>query len=195
AEFSAPAVSGAGFGTEGVDCAELESAPAVLLVGFEPEEESPIVFLRLRKAFRKRGLKVTSIAPFATRGLEKMGGTLVATAPGGEAAALDALGELPSGTVILVGERLATSPGAYSAALRHAERTGARLGWVPRRAGDRGALEAGAAPNLLPGGRPVADPAARKEVAAGWHVDDLPDAPGRGTAQSPAAPPRGAPGA
>ncbi|SKW56438.1 NADH-quinone oxidoreductase subunit G [Mycobacteroides abscessus subsp. abscessus] len=28
--------------------AALESAPAVLLAGFEPEEESPIVFLRLR---------------------------------------------------------------------------------------------------------------------------------------------------
>ncbi len=83
--------------------------------------------------------------------------------------------------MILVGERLATSPGAYSAAIRLAEATGARLGWVPRRAGDRGALEAGAAPNLLPGGRPLADPTARKEVAVGWHVDDLPDAPGRDT--------------
>ena len=30
--------------------ADLEAAPAVLLVGLEPEEESPIVFLRLRKA-------------------------------------------------------------------------------------------------------------------------------------------------
>ena len=53
--------------------------------GFEPEEESPIVFLRLRKAVRKHGLKVRRIAPFATRGLTKMGGTLIATAPGGEA--------------------------------------------------------------------------------------------------------------
>ena len=40
--------------------------------GFEPEEESPIVFLRLRKAARKHGLQVMSIAPFATRGLTKM---------------------------------------------------------------------------------------------------------------------------
>ena len=38
--------------------ADIEAAPAVVLAGFEPEEESPIVFLRLRKAFRKRGLKV-----------------------------------------------------------------------------------------------------------------------------------------
>jgi NADH-quinone oxidoreductase subunit G len=179
AAFLANAVAGRPFA---VTYADLEAAPAVLLVGFEPEEESPIVFLRLRKAFRKHGTKVTSIAPFATRGLGKMGGTLIATAPGGEAEALDGLhDELASGTVILVGERLATSPGAYSAAIRLAETTGARLGWVPRRAGDRGALEAGAAPNLLPGGRPLADPAARREVALGWHVDDLPDAPGRDT--------------
>ena len=33
-----------------VTYADLEQAPAVLLAGFEPEEESPIVFLRLRKA-------------------------------------------------------------------------------------------------------------------------------------------------
>jgi NADH-quinone oxidoreductase subunit G len=165
-----------------VTYADLEAASAVLLVGFEPEEESPIVYLRLRKAFRKRGCAITSIAPFATRGLGKMGGTLIATAPGDEAAALDSLGgSIAAGTIILVGERLASSPGAYTAALRLAEATGARLGWVPRRAGERGALEAGAAPNLLPGGRPVSDPFARAEVAAAWHVDELPGEVGRGT--------------
>jgi NADH-quinone oxidoreductase subunit G len=180
AQFLAATVAGQPMS---VTYADLEAAPAVLLAGFEPEEESPIVFLRLRKAFRKHGLKVTTIAPFATRGLMKMGGTLIATAPGGEAAALDALHDDESlrqpGAVILVGERLATAVGGYSAALRLARTTGARIGWVPRRAGDRGALEAGAAPNLLPGGRPVDDPGARAEVAAAWNVDELPAAPGR----------------
>ena len=53
-----------------VTYADLENAPAVLLAGFEPEEESPIVFLRLRKAARKNGAAgYSSIAPFATRGL------------------------------------------------------------------------------------------------------------------------------
>ena len=33
-----------------VEYAHLEAAPAVLFVAFEPEDESPIVFLRLRKA-------------------------------------------------------------------------------------------------------------------------------------------------
>jgi NADH-quinone oxidoreductase subunit G len=59
--------------------------------------------------------------------------------------------------------------------------TGARLAWVPRRAGERGAVEAGALPNLLPGGRPIDDVSAREQTAAAWHVDELPSAPGRDT--------------
>ncbi len=168
-----------------VSYADLEKAPAVLLAGFEPEEESPIVFLRLRKAARK-GVQVLAVAPFQTRGLTKMSGKLIRTAPGGEAAALDGLTEetllKQPGSIILVGERLATSPGALSAASRLAAATGARLGWVPRRAGDRGALEAGALPNLLPGGRPVADAEAREQTATAWHVSALPDTAGRDTA-------------
>ncbi|MHA7648971.1 NADH-quinone oxidoreductase subunit G [Mycobacterium sp. ML4] len=171
-----------------VSYADLESAPVVLLVGFEPEEESPIVFLRLRKAARKNHVPVYAVAPFATRALDKMSGRLLQTAPGAEPAVLDGLatgevGDLLStpGAVIMVGERLAAVPGGLSAAARLADATGARLAWVPRRAGERGALEAGALPALLPGGRPVADDAARSQVAAAWHVDDLPAAPGRDT--------------
>ena len=163
-----------------VSYADLEAAPLVVLAGLDPEEESPIVFLRLRKAARKHGLKVVSIAPFATRGLAKMNGTLLMTPPGGEAAALAGL-QLPDGAIIAVGERLATSPGAYSAAARLADTTGARLAWIPRRAGDRGALEAGCLPGLLPGGRPVDDDDARREAARLWHVGELPSAPGRDT--------------
>jgi NADH-quinone oxidoreductase subunit G len=169
-----------------VSYSDLESAPVVVLVGFEPEDESPIVFLRLRKAARKHKLPVYAIAPFATRALTKMSGRLVKTVPGAEAAALDGLdggelGDLLSkpGAVIMVGERLATVPGGLSAAARLADATGARLAWVPRRAGERGALEAGALPTLLPGGRPVADDAARAQVAAAWNVDELPSAAGR----------------
>jgi NADH-quinone oxidoreductase subunit G len=53
--------------------------------------------------------------------------------------------------VVLAGERLATSPGALDAVVALAERSGARWAWVPRRAGDRGAVEAGCLP--LAGGR------------------------------------------
>ncbi|MDT5209970.1 MAG: NADH-quinone oxidoreductase subunit, partial [Mycobacterium sp.] len=168
-----------------VTYADLDSAPAVLLVGFEPEEESPIVYLRLRKAARKNALKVKSIAPFATRGLTKMAGKLIECAPGSEAEALDDLADdaqlkLP-GALILVGERLAGSAGAFSAASRLATATGARLAWVPRRAGERGALDAGALPGLLPGGRPLNDASAREQTAAAWNVDELPTTDGRDT--------------
>src|SRR6185437_8860885 len=98
-----------------VSYADLESAPVVVLVGFEPEDESPIVFLRLRKAARKHGLPIYAIAPFATRALTKVSGRLIKTVPGAEASALDGLatgevGDLLStpGAVIMVGERMAT---------------------------------------------------------------------------------------
>ncbi len=53
------------------------------------------------------------------------------------------------------------------------------MAWVPRRAGDRGAVEAGCLPNLLPGGRPLADPAARVDLAAAWGIESLPSLEGR----------------
>jgi NADH-quinone oxidoreductase subunit G len=176
---------------------ELEKAPSVLLAGFEPEEESPIVFLRLRKAARKHGLKVYSVAPFVSRGLAKVNGTPLITVPGREAetlgnlitgTGLDSAGKAAAellkaeGAIILLGERLAAVPGALSAAGRLAAATGARLAWVPRRAGERGAIEAGALPTLLPIGRPVTDAGARAEVARVWSTSRLPEEPGRDTA-------------
>ncbi|MEB3022710.1 NADH-quinone oxidoreductase subunit G [[Mycobacterium] crassicus] len=188
AEFLTARVAGRGIE---VSFADLEAAPAVLLVGFEPEEEAPMVFLRLRKAARKKGTKVFSVAPFADRALTKMFGTLLPVVPGGEAAVLDGLhdGEVGQllrrpGAVVLVGERLASSPGALSASARLAEATGARLAWVPRRAGERGALDGGALAGLLPGGRPLGDESARAEIARAWGLDgpdDLPSQAGRDT--------------
>jgi NADH-quinone oxidoreductase subunit G len=192
-QFLAAKVAGRGIE---VSYADLEAAPAVLLAGFEPEDESPIVFLRLRKAARKRGLAVFSIAALASRGLAKMSGTLLPTAPGAEPAALTELAagdtkdpdvkraaELLNspGAVILVGERLAQVPGALAAAVRLADATGAKLAWIPRRAGERGAVEAGALPGLLPIGRWVGDPKARAEVARVWDKATLPTVPGRNT--------------
>lgn len=165
---------------------DLDTAPAVLLVAFEPEEESPMVFLRLRRAVRTRNQRVTAIAALPSPGVRKLAGHLLPTVPGDEAAVLDSAAAIDAvaapGSVIVVGERLAGTPGGLSAAVRLAERTGARLAWIPRRAGERGALEVGAAPNLLPGGRPVADLSARTEIAMAWQVADLPSTPGRDTA-------------
>ena len=170
-------------GRRDVTYADLESASVVLLAGLEPEDEAGSLFLRLRKASKGR-TRVVSIAPYTSPGLRKMRGTLIRTVPGGEPEALSALahdGEvmLDAGGVILVGERLAAVPGALGAAADLARTSGARLAWVPRRAGDRGAVEAGALPNLLPGGRPVFDSAARADLAGHWGVVTLPDGEGR----------------
>ena len=192
ASFLAAHVVLTGPGNGAATYADLERANTVVLAGFEPEDEAGAVFLRLRKANHGSGTKVVSIAPYSSRGLRKMGGTLIPTAPGDEAAALDALGmtgdhPLDSTSVIMVGERLATSPGALSSALGLASRTGARLAWVPRRAGDRGAIETGCLPHLLPGGRPVADAQARVDVATTWGLETLPESPGRDADQIVAA--------
>jgi NADH-quinone oxidoreductase subunit G len=112
--------------------------------------------------------------------------------PGGEAAAVDGLRtHAPDihaalgggGAVIMVGERAASVPGLYTAVLGLAKDTGARVAWVPRRAGERGALDAGAVPNLLPGGRSVDDVSARAEVGHVWGLPagTLPSEPGRDT--------------
>ena len=194
ADFLGHVVAGAWAGAEGLTYDQLEAAPAVLLVGLEPEEESPILFLRLRKAVREHRQRVVSVASWASPGLTKLGGSLIAAAPGTESEVLAAIADGDEqvrsvtdllgtgGAVVLVGERLATVPGALSAAIRLTQVTGANLAWVPRRAGERGAIEAGALPNLLPGGRPVSDPAARVDVAATWGVSGLPTVPGRDTA-------------
>jgi NADH-quinone oxidoreductase subunit G len=161
---------------------DIDKADHVLLVGFEPEEESPIVFLRINKQFKKRALKVTSIGSKESIAVEKLSANFVCVQPGQEAAAV-ATQELTDKSVILVGERAAESAGLLSAAAALAERTGAKLAWIPRRAGERGALAAGAIGNLLPGGRPVADAAARVDIASLWNVDSLPSEIGRNADQ------------
>ncbi|MFH8560355.1 NADH-quinone oxidoreductase subunit G [Streptomyces sp. NPDC017988] len=200
ADFLAARVAGRGRDLDGsgVTYTALEKAPAVLLAGFESEEEAPGVFLRLRKAWRKHGQRTFSLATHMTRGLEKAGGTLLPAAPGTETEWLDALAAgagladdaaraaealRTPGAVIVVGERLAAVPGGLTAAVRAATATGAQLVWIPRRAGERAAVEVGALPSLLPGGRPATDPRARDEVAAAWGVAELPHRYGRDTGQ------------
>ncbi|MGW2346027.1 NADH-quinone oxidoreductase subunit G [Streptomyces sp. NPDC001661] len=200
ADFLAARVAGRGRDLDGsgVTYTKLEKAPAVLLVGFESEEEAPGVFLKLRKAWRGHGQKVYSLATHETRGLEKAGGTLLPAAPGTEPEWLDALASgvglegggadaaqalRGEGAVIVVGERVAAVSGGLTAAVRAASATGAELVWIPRRAGERGAVEAGALPSLLPGGRPATDPRARDQVAAAWGVAELPHRFGRDTGQ------------
>ena len=161
---------------------DIDTADHVALVAFEPEEESPIVFLRLNKNFKKRGLKVSAIATKQSIAMDKLEANFIKVAPGAEPAAVAGL-ELTSKSVILVGERASESAGLFSAVAALAAKTGAKIGYIPRRAGERGALEAGLLGNVLPGGRPVADAAARVDIAAAWGVSQVPSEPGRSSSE------------
>ncbi|MQA13730.1 MAG: NADH-quinone oxidoreductase subunit G, partial [Pseudonocardiaceae bacterium] len=87
----------------GVTYADLSAAPAVLCVAFEPEEESPIVFLRLRRAARDAGTKVWHLSAWSSPAVTKTtglgpdkqasAGARIGTVPGGEPAAVDSLPE------------------------------------------------------------------------------------------------------
>ena len=189
-----------GRGPEQLSYARLEAAPAVLVVALEPEEEAPAVYLRLRKAARKHGQRVFHLGQWTTQAAERTSlevgaaapaakDNLIPAVPGAEPTVLNDLPAevveaLRGGGVILVGERAADVDGLYSAVAALGARTGAAIGWIPRRAGDRGALDAGAVPTLLPGGRPVADAGARAELERAWGLAEgaLPTAPGRDVA-------------
>ena len=171
--FLAAHVAGTGLG---VTYSQLESAGQVLLVGLEPEDECGAIFLRMRKATRKGKLRVASLAPMTSRGLAKLSGELLRCAPGTEvevAAEIREGGEFADlasrldGGVILVGERASRTPGLLSEVVRLAERTHCRIQWVPRRAGERGGVEAGLLPGLLPFGRALASQEARESLAWG----------------------------
>ena len=187
-------------GAPGPTYDDIEQAGIVVVAGLDPEEESPILHLRLRKAANKLGVKVVTIGP-ALGSISDLAWRWVRTGPGGETRILQALagtGDTPRdggdlatvaqaladadeaasgspGVIVLAGERLATSPGALAAAAELASAgTGRAFAWVPRKAGARGAVDAGLLPGLLPGGRAVGEPG---PVADVW--SRVPEAVGR----------------
>ncbi len=178
---------------------DVEHAGVVLTVGLDPEEEVPILYLRLRKAWRDHKARIVGVGS-STGSLSELLWRRLPTGVGAEATALDALaatvadessdprvdghlaghvaevaaalGEVDA-PVVLVGER--AGDGALAAAGRLADAVGGKVAWVPRRSNARGALDNGLAAGMLPGGRHLADDDHRAEVAASWGVDDLPD--------------------
>ena len=152
---------------------DIDKADQVVLLGLEPEDESPIVFLRIYKQVNKRGLKVFTDAVFASRGSKKLGAKLISS--------LNEVSGLTEKSVILLGERAAEIAGVISLAVSTSEKSGAKLAWIPRRAGEPGAVLAGAISTLLPGGRPISDAAARVDVQSVWGVKQLPTAAGKNT--------------
>lgn len=168
---------------ESVTYADLETASRVVLVDLEPEDECPMIFLRLRKAWRRHKATITVVGTHLSNGSAKIGAELARCLPGQEPEALAQLvadGTIGEGTIVLVGERAATRPGTLSA-INDLDST-VRVAWVPRRAGEMGAIEAGLLPQLLPGGRLVDDAKARVDIAAAWGVTNLPTQPGLDTA-------------
>jgi NADH-quinone oxidoreductase subunit G len=183
--------------------ADVEAAPVILTVGLDPEEEVPILHLRIRKAWRNRTAKIVPVGPRAGS-LERYAWRRLQTGIGQETGALAALaravgvssladvaassgyasGHLDDvvaslrgdgSPVILVGER--APAGALTAAALLADAVGGKVAWVPRGSNARGALDAGLVAGGLPGGRRMDDPADRAQVADAWGA--LPDQPGR----------------
>ncbi|MEX0705640.1 MAG: molybdopterin-dependent oxidoreductase, partial [Nitriliruptoraceae bacterium] len=173
--------------------ADVEAAPVIVVAGLDSEEEVPILHLRLRKAWRNRRARIVVVGPF-TGTLADLTWRHVPTAPGQEAATLARLsdatadgvvGEVATALaeadrpVVLVGERAGAS--TLSAAAGLASSADGSIAYVPRRAGARGALDAGLSAGLLPGGRLLVDAADRAEVEAVW--GPLPATPGRSLQQ------------
>ncbi|CAN5912361.1 NADH-quinone oxidoreductase subunit G [soil metagenome] len=183
-------------GAPGPTYDEVERAGVVVVAGLDPEEESPILHLRLRKAANTLGTRIVAVGP-ALGSISDIAWRWVRTGPGGEtkilrtiagtgdapedsdlAAVVDALADADEaasdgpGVVVLVGERLASTPGALAAAAELASAgTGRGFAWVPRKAGARGAVDAGLLPGLLPGGRGLDDAG---PLADAWsHVPEV----------------------
>ena len=118
---------------------------------------------------------ISTDAAFASRGSKKLNAKLINS--------VSEISNLTNKSVVILGERAAEVSGLISAAVAATSAAGAKLAWIPRRAGERGALIAGAIGTLLPGGRPVTDAAARVDVQSAWGVDSLPSAIGKSTSE------------
>ena len=184
---------------------DLADASAVLLAGFEPEEESPIVFLRLRRAVRTRKLPVFDLAPFATRAAEKLQATVLDHAARGRGAV--AARRWPTAAGAARRSRRCARPAPSSSpasgwprcpapsrrcvALARDDRRPGRLG---ARGGPVSAAPSRPArcPPCCPAAGSVADAAARAEVAQRWGVDlaEVPARPGRDLTAHPHRRPR-----
>ena len=165
------------------------SSDLAVLVGLDAREELPILFLRMRIAATKRGLRIATVHQRDVD-LSEYGDAHLRPLPGAEAASAAAvLSALDGGSadqdapddskafadalrkaerpVIVLGPRM-HPPATIRAWRAVADATGAKLSWAPRRSGTYGALAAGAHPDLLPGWRELSDDSACGQVAQAW---------------------------
>ena len=181
----------------GATMAQLYEADAVLLVGNDPTEQSPLAAWQIRSAIRHRGARLYIINANSIKLLRQAKGyaevpegreaAAVRWLAGGEAqlepgmierlSALKASLEKESGVVIVFGAELTGS------AIRDLVTFGSSLPGQTRYmalgdyANSRGAADMGLMPGLLPGYVPVADPRAREKFGALWSAK-LPERPG-----------------
>jgi NADH-quinone oxidoreductase subunit G len=154
---------------------DVEDAPVIVVAGLDPREEVPILYLRLRKAWRAHRARIVVVGPHLGT-LADLAWRRIPTMPGEEAEALDrlvvsdhevaqALRDVDA-PVVLVGER--AGAGSIAAGLRLADAVGGKVAYVPRRSNARGSFEAGLAAGVLPGGRRLDDDTDRAAVEAVW---------------------------
>jgi NADH-quinone oxidoreductase subunit G len=191
------AALGSGAGAASATMEQLYQADAVLLVGHDPTEQSPLVAWQIRTAIRHRGARLYVINSKSIRLLRKARG-FVEVPAGREASAVRWLAggeaQLDEGTIA----RLATLKAALEkeqnvVIVFGAELTGAAIGDIAKfgyslpgstrymavgdYANSRGAADMGVLPDMLPGYVPVGDARTREKFGALWGAK-LPEKPG-----------------
>jgi len=183
--------------TSGATMTQLYEADAVLLVGHDPTEQSPLVAWQIRSAIRHRGARLYIVNSKSIKLLRKATGfaevpegreaTAVRWFAGGEAqldagtierlASLKTSLEKESNVVIVFGAELT------GAAIHDLVKFGSTLPGQTRYmalgdyANSRGAADMGQLPDMLPGYVPLANPNAREKFGALWE-SKLPEKPG-----------------
>jgi NADH-quinone oxidoreductase subunit G len=156
---------------------EMCAASTVVLLAPDLKEELPVLYIRLRDAVQKKGVRIIEVSPTET-GITQLAWRSVRTEAGTTAAAVTALlshadvvAQLASGPVVVVAGRgnLAESAShtmnAVNAVVTHT--ASAKVLPVLRRGNVRGALTVGLAPQA------DRDAAAILEAASNGHVDCL----------------------
>jgi NADH-quinone oxidoreductase subunit G len=191
------AALGAEAGPASASMNDLYEADAVLLVGHDPTEQSPLAAWQIRSAIRHRGARLYIINSKSIKLLRKARGFAEVPA-GAEASAVRWLangeGHLEAGTI----ERLSVLKASLEkeqnvvivfgaelsgGAIRDLVKFGTTLPGKTRYialgdyANSRGAADMGLVPDMFPGYLPVADTKAREKFGALWGAK-LPDKPG-----------------
>ncbi len=181
--------------------ARIEQASAIFILGSALLDEQSIVFLRVRKAARKRGTPVYVIGNTGNSTAEYIPGAHRIPMEQGELAhwirqLVDALrdgsnhlaGDLlrsRSGVVLLAGQELLGAADCVDPLIDLRQEIArcahpAEINLLLPYASSHGAYDMGVTPEWLPGHRAVRDRAARSDLARLWRVESLPETPGLG---------------